>query len=195
MLGIFHIYEPSFGVAASENAAYDLAVEIVTQDLEEEPGLFNQDWLMSRIDEDSLRDALWDDVYNSRYDDLQYDLERDIEGAAEAMNLEDKVEQFYDPDTWDLVDESGMRKFLESQLDAIVRSAVEEELRDPIGYLEDIYGSGSSELVDVVKQWGRLDIDAAATNAVNVDGIGHFLARYNGHLYDLPSGGVYWRDN
>jgi hypothetical protein len=66
-------------------------------------------------------------------------------------------------------------------------------LSDPMEYLEDIYGKE-----DAVKQAIKIagiDIDAAAEEAVNVDGPAHFLSSYDGSSYNTKNGLVYWRRN
>ena len=49
--------------------------------------------------------------------------------------------------------------------------------------------------VDHVVLDTRDDIDAAAEEAVSVDGAGHFLSSYDGSTSETKSGLVYWRTN
>jgi hypothetical protein len=78
-------------------------------------------------------------------------------------------------------------------IEEVAEKMTEERLKDPIAYLEDIYGAE-----DAVKQAieiAGIDVDAAAEDAVDTDGAAHFLARYDGNSYETKSGLVYWRDN
>lgn len=65
-------------------------------------------------------------------------------------------------------------------------------VEDPAGYLEGIYGR---ELGEHLVEYNALDIDAMARECVNVDGVAHFLASYDGNEIDLPSGAVAFRVN
>jgi hypothetical protein len=81
----------------------------------------------------------------------------------------------------------------DSDIQALAENMTEELLKDPMSYLEDIYGKE-----DAVKEAIRIagiDIDAAAEDAVDTDGAEHFLAHYDGNSYETKSGLVYWRTN
>lgn len=74
-----------------------------------------------------------------------------------------------------------------------ITEKAEEILKDPVDYLADIYGKDGA-LKEAIRIAG-IDEQEAAEDAVSADGIGHFLAGYDGDLRDLSSGGVYWRHN
>jgi len=81
----------------------------------------------------------------------------------------------------------------DSDIETVAEAQAQAQLKDPMQYLEDIYGKE-----DAVKQAIKIagiDIDAAAHEAVNVDGAGHFLASYDGDLRESPNGLAYWRHN
>lgn len=76
-------------VAEGHEAAYNLAVAIVTQDLEDEPEeLFSPEFLESHIDMDRLKDALEMDMQDSEEDDLRELDAEDFWREAEGEGME-----------------------------------------------------------------------------------------------------------
>ena len=57
-------------VVEDEDQEHKLAIAVVTQDLEEEPEIFNKDFIESHIDKDKLRDELHPDALNMRVENL-----------------------------------------------------------------------------------------------------------------------------
>jgi len=177
-------------VAKTEEDAEAIALAQVKQDLESEPEIFNQDWLESYIDTDNLRDQLMSDMeedVRNNPDSYGWDPTEDAEGNEivryNAEGEEDDEGEF----------DSEGQPFEEQTepSDEWVEAKAAERLKDPVEYLADIYGKQ-----DAVKEAMRiagLNIDEAASDAVAADGWQHFLCRYDGNSYDLPSGGVYWR--
>lgn len=174
-------------VVADDDVANALAIEIVKQDLEQEPELFEKSFIENHIDTKALKDALWSDVHSMTYDDLSEAAERDPEDfwrQAESFDLPGIPEE----------DEDGNRRDPKSgEIDELADRITGDRLEDPMGYLEDIYGKE-----DAVKQAieiAGIDIDDAAEEAVSADGAGHFLGTYDGETRETPGGFVYWRSN
>ena len=70
--------------------------------------------------------------------------------------------------------------------------AYEERVKkDPIGYLQDIYGE---ELNDFDLQ-NYVDKDSLIEDAVNTDGVAHFIAGYDGNETELGQGFSAYRTN
>ena len=203
----------------NEDEARTLAVAIVKQDLEHDPEIFNQSFIESHIDLDRLRRDLMSDVENMRYEDLSEDAKRKPEQFIKDNGLDwpepseeemrDYAEQMSDEensataiykklkslgdaeDRW--IEMSDSPKIPDSEIESLASSQAEEQLRDPMQYLEDIYGRE-----DAVKQAIKIagiDVDAAAEEAVSTDGEGHFLSSYDGNTETGPGGIVYWRHN
>jgi hypothetical protein len=184
------VYQVDWGVeeyhvAENYDQAYALAVAVVKQDLEQEPELFNKDFLESHINKDKLRDALEGDELNSRIDDLTYDAER---------NPDDFWKE-YEREGWDAPEENEdgeRREPTSSEIEELAEAQVKERLSDPMQFLEDIYGDeAAAKAIEIA----GIDIDAAAEEAVDTDGWEHFLARYDGNSHETGSGLVYWRVN
>lgn len=173
-------------VAEGHDEAYALAVEVVKQDLEQEPELFTQSWLEQHINTDRLKNDLWHDVLDMQIESLQDMADRrpdDFWREYEDEGLDAPEE-----------DEDGERREPTStEVEELAEKQAEDRLRDPMEYLEDVYGKE-----DAVKEAIRIagiDINAAAEDAVDTDGWEHFLARYDGRSHETDSGIVYWRAN
>ena len=81
----------------------------------------------------------------------------------------------------------------DSDIEQLATGMTESELKDPMSYLEDIYGREDA-VKEAIKIAG-IDIDAAAEDAVDTDGAAHFLSSYDGNSYTTKGGLVYWRTN
>lgn len=162
-----------------------LALEVVKQDLEEDPSMFNQAFIEQHINMDRLRRDLEADVLNSRIDDLAY--EADL--RPDDFWDEYEREGFDAPEE----DEDGERRPPDQiEIEELAEKQTDEMLSDPMRYLEDIYGDeAAKQAIEIA----GIDIDAAAEDAVDTDGAAHFLARYDSNDYETNSGLVYWRDN
>jgi hypothetical protein len=185
------VYEISQGhqewmVVKNSDQEHELALEVVKQDLEQEPEIFSQDWLQNHIDMDRLRRDLHSDVYDSTFDRLNDDAERN----PDDFWREYEREGFSAPEE----DEDGERPEPEDlQVEELAEKQTQEQLKDPMGYLEDI--DGKEEAVKQAIKIAGIDINAAAEDAVGTDGPEHFLAHYDGTSHETKSGFVYWRAN
>ena len=174
-----------YNVAENVDQAYALAVAVVKQDLEQEPEIFNKDFIESHINTDKLRDELKSNSLNSRIDDLTYEAERNP----------DNFWKDYEREGFDAPEENedGERpEPTSTEIEELAEKQVEVELEDPMRYLEDICGDDAAK--EAIRIAG-IDIDAAADDAVDTDGWEHFLARYDGNSHETASGLVYWRVN
>ena len=163
-----------------------LAIAIVTQDLDESPENFEPNFIESHINMKRLKDDLWSDTLNSEIDSITEDAER----HPDEFWRQYEQEGFDAPEE----DEDGERPEPDSlQIEELAEKLTEERLRDPMSYLEDMYGKE-----DAVKQAIKIagiDIDAAAEEAVDTDGPGHFLSSYDSNTEETKNGLVYWRTN
>lgn len=169
-------------VVENEDVARDLAIAIVAQDLEHEPEIFEKHFLESLIDENKLRDALMSDVVDMREEDLREESAERFWSMAEGEGMDVPEE-----------DEEGDRSEpSESEITELAEKQAEDTLRDPMGWLEDVYGDDArAKAIEIV----GIDIDKGAQEAVNADGFAHFLSSYDGQTYDTENGLVYWRHN
>lgn len=169
-------------VVESADQMRELAIAVVTQDLEQEPEIFNKDFIEQHINTDRLKRDLLSDVEQSQYDNLR-DMDADDFWKEWERSGRDAPEE----------DEDGDRREPDdNEIVELADEQAEELLQDPMRYLEDIYGDeAAAKAIEIA----GIDIEAAAEEAVDTDGPEHFLARYDGHSYETPSGFVYWRSN
>lgn len=175
-----------YTIVPDEDAARNIAIAVVTQDLEHEPEIFNPSFIESHIDMKKLSRYVYDvemeDDY--AYDIAQEDPERFWE-EAERWGVEDLPEEDEDGEMPDDVDD----KYVEELKELIAK----DRAQDPMSYFEDIYGR--DEATKYAIQAVGIDIEEAAEDAVDTDGWAHFLSRYDGNYGETPAGFVYWREN
>jgi hypothetical protein len=185
--GAGDVYEITSGnrewhVMRDSGEARELALAIVRQDLEQEPEIFNREFLERHIDMDTLRRELRPDVVNMRIEDLSELSPKDFWNEYESANLEAPE------------DEEGERRDPHSSdIEELAEKNADDQLRDPMEYLEDIYGR--EQAVTQAMRIAGINVDAAAEDAVRSDGPGHFLSHYDSELHETPEGFVYWREN
>jgi hypothetical protein len=175
-------------IAANDDTPERIALEQVRSDLSDQPELFNQDWLQSHINEERLRNDLWSDVEEGiRQSPDSYGWEP---GGGEELVRYNAEGEEEDDGEYDSAGEPIQEETEPSE--DWLEAKVTELLRYPVQYMQEIYGDA-----DGIKQAitiAGIDINAAAEEAVSADGWQHFLSRYDGNSYDLPSGGVYWKE-
>lgn len=181
---LIEIGSQEYYVAKNNDSAYDLAVAMVKQDLEENPEIFNQSFIEGHIDMKRLRDQLWSDTLNSNHEYYREmsdgDLKREVEGR---LNLDEE----------EFLDEDGEFKDVDEIVEKLAEDLTEEQLKEPMDYLEDIFGK--EDAVKKAIEIAGIDEDAAAEEAVDTDGMGHFLSPYDGEYHEGPDGIIWWRHN
>ena len=150
--------------------------------LENEPEMFNQDWLNSYLymsDADRRMYAV--DEANSRMEDVRYEMER---GGDEYYNdiLGVPEEHKDDPSEWDELEDA-----LENYEEKIYRE-VYDELEDPVQYF--VHDQGMYSMEELVRSnIVSINIDDATEDAVSTDGWAHFLSSYDGNYQTIPIDG------
>jgi hypothetical protein len=199
------------------DTAESFARALVMNDLENEPEIFDKSWLDRHVDEDKLRDILSSDVENDiRENPGSYGYEGRWRVTLTGPNGERELvpgdfldEGDADDAGQDAIDEKnanleeGEEEWQynseeipadeDDNIDSWASDKAEELLKDPVEYLNDIYGEKGA--ANYISEWGCLDLDAAADDAIATDGWQHFVASYDGNSHDLPGGGVWVRHN
>lgn len=182
-----------FLVFQSDNEAETFTINRVREDLVNEPEIFNQDWLEHYINIDRLRDTLKGDeenMFREQWQDEHPDPESRRDELIELGVLD--RDDFYNEDDEELPLTDDLIHKIDAAIDTHIENSVNDRLEDPIEYLRDIYGD---ETMKRAMKWGGINYDEAARDAVRTDGTAHFLARYDGHEINLPSGAVAYRTN
>lgn len=171
-----HNFEASGGEydVYTDDEADRVVFSRVKDDLEQEPSLFNQDWLERFIyitDTDKHMIAL--DMAASRMEDMP---EEDIVREA---NLEDDEEY---QAAVEADDTEAMARIIDEAKERVEESMienVENALEDPIQYF--VHDEGLFSIEDLFKQnFISIDVDEAVQDAIDTDGRGRFLSGYDG---------------
>jgi len=174
------------------------AIEQVRQDVENEPEIFSEGFLDDHItisetdrniiageEADNQTEGLSDQLRDELIGDIESQFEDEIEKNPKKFGLTDKDVEDKSDEYTDVFDKE-VDEELEKQIDEKVeqkRDELVDEIRDklknPIDYFVEEQGIFSKE--DLLKQsFISVDEDSASKEAVSVDGVAHFLARYDG---------------
>lgn len=165
-------------VFIDEDDARTAAINQVREDLENEPEMFNQDWLMGIIDVEKA-----EGLFRQIYDEWNYSYAEDIEDDSSS-----------DPD-FDNRQQEEMAEAGVDNVDDFVEYLTQNQIREGMGGYDHFESNfGKEEANKLVMEHNLIDIDEAAENAVDVDGWDHFISSYTGDHKELPSGAVYFRE-
>ena len=157
-------------VFEDDEKAEEAALSKVKEDLENESEIFTQSWLQYYIEiTDTDRRIIAGEESDNRVENME-----DEEVTQEAG--------IDDPDE---AREALQEKYYDEMYKA---------LEDPINYFVDEQGIYSIE--DLMKQsFIRIDVERAAQDAIDTDGVAHFLDNYDGEGLELPSGAIAYGTN
>jgi len=178
-----------YRVFKNEDVAEEMAVEEVREDLEYQPEMFNRDFLMDFVDVD---DFLVLDIENANYDYV-----KDIEDESNDKYANRLIAELVDNglisenealtiDPTDLSDDYSQD---------YINLLTSEQIGDDNGVEYFIDNFGEDEFFKIVIDNNLIDFDNASKDAVNMDGIAHFLARYDGETIYLDNNVVAYRTN
>lgn len=165
-------------VFIDEDDARTATINQVREDLESDPEMFNQDWLMSIIDVEKA-EVLFREIYN----EWNYSYAEDIESESSS-----------DPE-FDNRQQEEMAKAGVDDIDDFVEYLTQNQINEGTGGYDHFKSNfGEEEAKKLVMEHNLIDIDEAAESAVNTDGWEHFLSAYDGNYNNLPSDAVYFRE-
>lgn len=190
------VYEVSvngeeYTVVDDEETAERLANAVVKQDLEDEPEIFNQDWLSRQIDSKAA-----ESFFRDIYDEMNQDYVNNIESESSRIYTNRLAEEMVERGI--ITEEEGEDdEFdLEDKKDEMVEQITQEQIDEGNGGYDHYAGNiGEEEARKLVLEHNLIDIDSAAEDAVATDGWQYFLSRYDGDSSETPGGFVYWREN
>ena len=163
---------PDYDTASEE------ALSQVRENLENEPEMFNENWLLTHIDDEAC-ERFFREVYHEWNSSYAYDIENESAFDGDFENrLEQEMSEAGVDDVEDFIEQMTQRQIDEGNG----------------GYEHYKFNFGDDEAKKLLMEHNLLDLDAAAEDAIDVDGWQHFLSPYDGNSYDLPSGAVYYRE-
>ena len=174
-------------VAESEEAAERIALERVRDDLDNEPEIFSKDFMRNYLTiTDTDRRIMAADESDARVADM------DDDEVIQRAELEDA---FLEADeSGDVARQEEILHKARAKVQEDIYDEIYEGLADPVHYFVAEQGIFTEE--ELMKQnFITIDREAAAKDAVAMDGWEHFLAGWDGNYQTLPSGAVYWRVN
>jgi hypothetical protein len=180
-----------YRVFKSEDDAEEVAVEQVRGDLEGNAEYFNQDWLMNYIDgRDFFEEAL-----TEMNDGYVQDIESETYKTKYANRLIDELVEngLMDEDDAESDNAEELADDLKYDYVALLTQEKLEEGNDGLDYF--INNFGEKETYKMVMDNNLIDIDEASRDAVQSDGIAHFLSSYDGETLYLSDDCVAYRIN
>jgi hypothetical protein len=179
--------------------AEEYAEAYVKEMLEDEPSMFNQDWLSDFVTiDDTTKETIADEESESYIDDQDEDDLLDDAGMLdvyeELQERLDEIEEEVDEEDADTAalwqEERDIRSRMEYLIEDARQSVGEQMFQHAMERMEDVQEFLNELGYDSYPDFVTFDLDAAAKSAINVDGVAHFLDRYDGSEIELPSDAV-----
>lgn len=180
-----------YNIIKDEDEAERIATEHVTQDLEQEPSIFNQEWLSSHIDIQQAQ-HVFIDIYNEWNSSYAEDIKTESSKRYTNRLAEEMV------DMGIITEEEGENEEfdLDNKIDDFVEVMTESQIDEGDGGLEHYrLNFGDEEANKVITEHQLIDINAAAEDAIDVDGWPHFISLYDGNYETTKNGIVYFRES
>jgi hypothetical protein len=179
-----------YRVFKTEDDAEQIAVEQVLEDLKENPDYFNQDWLMNYIDGRDFFEEALNEMNDGYVQDIESESDRKYANRLIAELVENGLMDEEDAESdnaEELADE------LKYDYVALLTEEKLDEGNDGLDYF--INNFGESETYKMVMDNNLINVDEASQDAVQTDGIGHFLSSYDGETLYLSDDYVAYRIN
>lgn len=187
----------------SYDEAESQCIDYVEEMLDEEPETFSRDWLRHHTTlSETDRRVIANDMVGEYPSDIRDEddgrrLAEEADLDDEFEDLKEKIDEYEDLDK----DTSALEDKLEILLDRAEEIVQEKMYDDYYDRLDDPYqffveDEGMYSPRDFWEKFGyAIDIKEAAEDAVNIDGVAHFFASYDGNQVDLDDGSVMYRVN
>lgn len=190
-------FSGSMAFILNEDEAERIAIEVVRQELEYEPYLFDWDWLVWHIDEDRA-----EQVFRQIYDEWNYNYAYDIADESDSEYGNRLIREMVEcgiVDEDEVLDEDGEVKEdfdYEDYIDDFVDCLTDRQIDEGSGGLEHYRLHFGDEMArKVIEDWNLIDIDEASEDAVAIDGWAHFLSLYDGSYDVIKNGVVVFRED
>lgn len=151
---------------------------------------FNQDWLNSHLDWDTVRDTM-EGIYDEWNSSYAYDIEWESDDEYDNRLIKELVE-------YGIIDENQAKdqKYIEENKDLLIQKFANEltesqlnEGRAGLDHFEDNFGK--EQLSDLIRNNNFIDFEKASEDAVYMDGVAHFIAGYDGVEHMIGDAYIY----
>ena len=179
-----------YHVFKTEDDAQNRAVEEVRQYLEDSPENFSQEWLKNYIDGRNFFEEQLDNMNRIYAEDIASENDSKYANRLIAEMVENGIMDEDDALSGNAEELSDY--YMQDFVNVLTESQLDEG-NDGLDYF--INNFGEEETYKMVVDNNLIDIDEASKDAVNVDGIGHFLSSYDGETLYLSNDCVAYRTN
>ena len=178
-----------YRVFKNEDVAEQVAIEEVREMMEDEPQSFNTNFLMDFVD---VGDFFVTDIEDGNYHYVQ-DIETESDSKYANRLIAELVQN-------GLVSEDEALNTDADELSEIygqdyIQLLTDDQISTDNGVQYFIDNFGEDEFFRIVVDNDLFDFEKASVDAVNMDGIAHFLARYDGETIYLDNNVVAYRTN
>ena len=179
-----------YRVFKTEDDAEEKAIEGIREDMEESPENFNQDFLVPYID--------GGDFFKETLDEMNYSYAEDVASESDSKYANRLIAELVENGLMDEDDaESGnaeeLADYYKDDFVSLMTDSQLDEGNNGLNYF--ISNFGEEETYQMVRDNNLIDIDSASRDAVNSDGIAHFLSSYDGETLYLSDDYVAYRVN
>lgn len=167
----------------TEDDAEQHAINRVREDLENEPYLFTESWLVGHIDTDEAKD-FFEGVYGEW--DLGY--AEDIRNELDDTYVNRLVSEMVDNGIMseDEANSDEADSLAEERIDTFAQALTNDKIEEGDGGYEHYKSNfGDEEARKILIQNNLIDLDVASADAVTTDGVPHFLSGYDGEEITL----------
>jgi hypothetical protein len=154
------------------------------------PEYFNKDWLMNHIDAS--------DFFYQELKSMNTSYAEDIKNESDDKYPNRLIAEMVDYGIIDSEDAFSMSadEISNYYMDVFVKLKTEDELNDGNDGLNYFVSNfGEEDTYKMIIDNNLIDLDEASKDAVNVDGIAHFLSSYDGETVYLDDNNVAYRVN
>ena len=179
-----------YTIYRTEDLAEQDAIERVKDDLQESAEYFNEEWLMGHISAESF----FENLYNEWNMGYATDIMTEDDSRYGNRLIAEMVE-------WGIMDSdeansSDAEETANERIEDFVQALTEDQINqgnEGLTYYIDNFGKEDAMIIVMANN--LIDMDSASQDAVNVDGIGHFLSSYDGNTIYLENNSVAFRTN
>jgi hypothetical protein len=170
--------------------AHEYAVDDVKNNLEENPEYFQRDWLMAHLDAGNFFRNVYDE-WNMGY---ATDIMTEDDDKYPNRLIAEMVE-------WGIMDSDeangrDAEEIANDRMSDYVNALTDDQINqgnDGFDYYIDNFGE--EEAFNMAVKNNLIDIESASEDAVNVDGVAHFISSYDGEEIALNNGSYAYRIN
>jgi len=185
--GSFTADGEEFNWIVNEEEAERIAIDGVRQDLEDQPELFTQGWLMHYVSPGNFFEQAYNEWNYSYAEDIKNEGDNEFDNRLRRELFERGII------TEEQIDDESLNEYdyIDEFVEAMTRDQMEEGGEGFDHYIDNF---GEQEAWDLVIKNNLLDIEGAAEGAVDTDGWAHFLSHYDGNYEVTNNGVVYFKE-